>query len=1050
MIEPPAGPGPVLQRRAVLGGIAGMGLGAAPLHAQPSLDGRGIKPVGEAPAGVRSSPLQAPVLMPGTAMHVGPVRAVAVSADGTLIATGSADRSVRLWSAATGESLLRMHLPLGEGSVGVVDALALSPDNRRLFVSGEDWAAPAGSSRGMIYVFDLVVGRLTGLMAWPAGFGSRLRTLAVSAGGRQVAIAAGNNGLIVRDAEGPAFRLRYSEAPSPTISTSAVGYSTDGRLLATAASNGRLRLFEVDTDGGVREVATRALPGGGQPNSLAFSDDGTRLAIGYVDRPQVLVIPVRPGPAPVTLSAPAGTSNGNLAAVAWGMGEDGKPWLFAGGTVVDRAGQNLMLAWRDGRAGAPLALPVSRDSVTVIVAHPGGGAAFGSSDPRWGWVSTSKDGKSLRQVQAQDTERLDFRGVPGRAWGVDPTGAVIEFRGAGDRTAVLRFDLRELTLTRGAGRRADMMRPRAVQGAPPPRALGLVGAAQMRSADAAPELGQTLIGTDDYLVLADMAGRQAARREIATAAWAVAIARGRKVAVVAHGDGTIRWYALEPDQLLAELGGLFVASDEQRWVAWRADGSFAHSPGGGEKLVGFLQNGRFEPGKVSEGGMTGRWLDIDQLYRRLYDPDQVRRMLDPGTAGASGGAAKGEIETLNLPSLEIRGLCAAEDRSAQTRGVRVVSALTGTAPAEDAASLPADEAVCRRFDPAAMHTDEAVVLPPGTAAMRVQLSVDTQGNASQVAAFVNEQNVGRSVVRTAASRGSGPVPMEQYVPLFPGENRVEFRAYVAGKQDFTRAPTILRVSVGAAPTARAAQARPVLRALVVGVDDYRGTIHPLKFARADAASFAAAIERRAAREYAQPAVATLFDKEATLDAVTARLATIATEARPMDAVVIYFAGHGVVGTEDRSYSFLTADVADANAALRGGQGMGSERLARGLAEIRAERIFVFLDTCYAGAFDPRTIGYLNHDTGRYVLAASTRLEEALDGYDGKNGLFAHAVKEGLDGKAALPGRSVDAFDVGRFVTGRVEELATEKSWQQRAVFQAAGKITAFPLVAPAG
>ena len=166
------------------------------------------------------------------------------------------------------------------------------------------------------------------------------------------------------------------------------------------------------------------------------------------------------------------------------------------------------------------------------------------------------------------------------------------------------------------------------------------------------------------------------------------------------------------------------------------------------------------------------------------------------------------------------------------------------------------------------------------------------------------------------------IQVEQYVPLFPGENRVEFRAYMTGRQDFTRAPSILRVRVdAAAPSLQSSSppalpVRPTLRALVVGIDDYRGTIHPLKYARADAGSFAAAIERRGAREYGQPAVATLFDREATADAVTAKLARIATEALPMDAVVIYFAGHGVVGTDDLSYAFLTADVSDADALLR--------------------------------------------------------------------------------------------------------------------------------------
>ncbi len=1041
----------------MLGGIGAIGLGpflAQSGHAQSGLDRRGIAPVG-APA-VRASPSQAPVLMPGTAMHVGPIRAVAVSTDGTLIATGSADRSVRLWSASTGEALLRLHLPLGEGAIGVVDAIAFSPDNRRLFVSGLDWSSLPGGSRGMVYVFEPGTGRLTGLMAWPADFGSRLRTLAVSPSGAQVAIAAGNNGLIVRDTEAPGFGLRFSEPPNPAVATSAVGWSPDGRLLATASGNGRLRLLAVDNDGAVKDVSSRVLTGGGQPNSLAFSADGERLAIGYVDRPQVQVVPVRPGAAVVTLPAPAGASSGNLAAVAWARAENGQAWLFAAGTVVDKAGRNLMLGWRDGRPGTPAALPVSWDSVTQIVAHPAAGVAFGSSDPRWGWVVPGADNRSLRLVQAQDTERLDLRGVASRDWGIDQAGAVIEFRGAGAQAAPLRFDLNELTLTRVAGRRADLSRPRAVSGAPPPPGLGLPHGAVLRASDPASDPGQTLFGADDYLVLADKAGHAVARREIATAAWGVAVARGRKVAVAAHGDGTIRWYALDPDRMLTELGGLFVAADEQRWIAWRADGRFAHSPGGGAKLVGFLQNGQFQPGQVHEGGLTGRWLDIDQLYRRLYDPDQVRRMLDPAAA-----AAPAEIQTLRLPSINVRSLCVAAERPAETRGIRVVEALTGADEAAAApATMPAAEGgMCRSIDASTLHADEAIVLPPGTTAMRVALSLDASDTPTQVAAFVNEQNVGRSLVRPDArpveSRGIRPiVAVEQHVPLFPGENRVEFRAYVAGRQDFARAPTILRIRVDPAgpatqaPSVPAAPARPTLRALVVGIDDYRGTVHRLKFARADAGSFAAAIERRVAREYGQPAVVTLFDREATADAVTARLAAIATEAQPKDAVVIYFAGHGVVGADDHSYAFLTADVTDATAALRGGQGMGAERLARGLAEIRAERIFIFLDTCYAGAFDPRTIGYLNHDTGRYVLAASTRLEEALDGFDGINGLFAHAVKEALDGRVANPGRSIDAFDLGRYVTGRVEELALEKSWQQRAVFQAAGRITAFPLVAP--
>ena len=358
--------------------------------------------------------------MLGTDMHVGPVRAVAVSSDGTLIATGSTDKSIRLWKAATGEELLRLYLPLGEGSIGVVDALAFSPDFKHLYVAGIDWASSPDSPDGAVYVFDLTTGKLTGLMAWAPGFGSRFQTMAVAPSGGQIALAGQSKGLLIRDTLASGFARRYSDPPSMTVTIAAVAYSPDGRTLATAASNGRLRLMEVAADGEVKEVANRPLPGGGRPNSIAFSPGGDRVAIGYSDRPAILVVPLRPGAAPVTLSAPAGSSRGNLAAVTWSRDPDGQVWLFAAGTVVNAAGQNLLLGWQDGRPGAGDALAVSLDSVTNLVPHPSGGVIFGTSDPRWGHVAPERGGRALRLVVSQHTQRMDFRGIAGRDWGVDP------------------------------------------------------------------------------------------------------------------------------------------------------------------------------------------------------------------------------------------------------------------------------------------------------------------------------------------------------------------------------------------------------------------------------------------------------------------------------------------------------------------------------------------------------------------------------------------------------------------------------------------------------
>ena len=580
-----------------------------------------------------------------------------------------------------------------------------------------------------------------------------------------------------------------------------------------------------------------------------------------------------------------------------------------------------------------------------------------------------------------------------------------------------------------------------------PPGLGFQPGSPLRSTDHGAANGATLFGGDDYLVLSGLGAQPPVRREIATTAWGIAMSGNGKVAVAAHGDGTVRWYTLDPNRPLTELGGLFVTADGQRWVAWRTDGRFAHSAEGGAKLVGFLQNGTFQPGQFSQGGMTGQWLGIDQLYGRLYDPDQVRRML--GTGPAEMSPSRAEIDKLELPSINVGAICAAEDWSPATRGIRVGKELSGDSQAaQPTPPTSADPNACHRIDQAAVKVDDAIALPNGTRAIKAQLSLKATQPSMQIAAFVNGQNVGQIPVRVDDVRGIGPILVEQHVPLFPGENQIEFRAYGADSRSFSRAPSILRINVQPAPeapNAPNAPAKPAMHVLVAGINQYQGTIPKLGFARGDADTFRTSMQTRAARQYTLPPMVPLYDSDATLEAVTNQLAQIAVAAKPEDAVVIYLSGHGVVGTDDHAYSFVTADVTDANAVLRGGLGLTAGKLSQALAEVRAERIFIFLDTCHAGGFDPRAIGYLNQETGRYVLAASTKLEEAQDSYDGINGVFAYAVKQSLEGGASSAGGSIDAIDVGRYVTSKVEEMAHTHSWQQRAVFQAAGQITAFPM-----
>ena len=183
--------------------------------------------------------------------HTGAIWAVAMSADGTLLAFGGDDGKVRLWDTAA--QALRATLI---GHAGRVKSLAMSADGSLVASAGDD---------GKVLLWDAINGDLRNTL--PSNDGEN-RLVAMSADANLIGFRSGRH-IQIWDATTGDLRLIRSGDLAPL---NALAISGDGRLVA-AASGMTIRLWDART-GALRKILT------GHRDwvlELAMSANGTAL-----------------------------------------------------------------------------------------------------------------------------------------------------------------------------------------------------------------------------------------------------------------------------------------------------------------------------------------------------------------------------------------------------------------------------------------------------------------------------------------------------------------------------------------------------------------------------------------------------------------------------------------------------------------------------------------------------------------------------------------------------------------------------------------------------
>ncbi len=958
-----------------------------------------------------AEPPTTPFLRIDPGFHTQVVNRIALDRDARIVVSVSDDKTARVWSAIDGALLSTVRVPIADGEEGALYAVAVSPDAKTLLLAGS--TGFAWDRAFAVYLYDLEKQRFRGRLP---GFPAPINHLAFSPDGARFAVALGGKAG-VRFYDATNGKLIAQDADYQDRATW-IGFAKDGAAAATSF-DGQVRLYD---PAGAR-VAARALGGVGKPYSLAFSPGGDALVVGFLDQPRVEVLK-RSDLSPIKSLRADGA--GGLGAVAWGV--DGT--VSAAGSLRGAGGGTVIRRWAAGGQGASTDWSGAGDTIAQIAVGPGGGLFVASADPAL--IRLDPSGKT---IFAKRSPGMDFREVGERRLSLSADGLSLDVQGVA-RGPVLRVDwaarsIAPVQSATPARAPASGIEVTDWRNRPDPKIAGrrvaLDGEELARSVAATADRRFAVLGTDYALRVLRPDASEAGQARLPAAAWGVAVSGDGRSVVAALGDGTLRWFGLSADGKLSERLALYLTADAKRWIAWTSDGFFDHADVGGKELVGYQLN-RLK-------GQAPDWFSFAQVYRLFYAPDLVAQRL----RGAGGGEAQARLrdigdlrqrlEKTGPPRIELVSLCWREATQEKCSDLSNAPVTRGVAPEVSFQIVKAEDAADVR-------------LPAGVPSAEIRYKLIEQGlEAGPVDGFLNSRNVGRATRSRSADGLQSLV-----IPVDSGRSQLELRAYDKAGQAYSRSRAISIAAPVEAPQINTGPRKPKLFIVSAGVNAYAKAIGPLDFAVPDAKAFAAAVVEGSRTLFGSVEVIELYDEKASAKAVLAALDKVGAAAKPEDTVLIYLSGHGVVMPDTRRYYFVTQNVANVNAITS--DAFSETMLVAGMAGIRAKNGMVFLDTCHAGAFSLDSASQLAHESGRYVLAAASSLEEALDSYDNKNGVFATAVLRGLRGGGTRGSEKVvNNFDLGFFVTPQVKQMAEEKNHRQSARFKiAAEDAQPFPIV----
>jgi WD40 repeat protein len=874
------------------------------------------------------------------------VNAVCYSPNGRVIASASRDGTVKLWNIDKGE-LLRTF----SGHAGEVVAVRFSPDGR--FVA-------SGSSDGAIIIWDAESGREERALQGHEGV---VRTLAFSPNG--AALASGSTMDV-------AIRIWDTRSGRQIRSFGAAGvdslsYSPDGRRIASGSMDNAIRVWEAETGAELLTLEGHS----SWVRAVAYSPDGRHIAMGSTDR-TIHVWEAGDGREILTLAGHTATVRSIM------YSPDGKH-------IVSGAADGSVRVW-DAAKGWALQILRGHSSVVRAVAYDPTGRFIlsGSSDTSikvWDagtgaelWTFAEHGGEVNALAYSPDGLNIASGSSDGTitVWNAGG-GAPRTFRGHAAAVVSVAYNGSGERLVSGS---ADgTLKLWDVESGQELRTIPGYSTHIKSGLAYSPNGVYVAAAMDDYSVaLFDPeSGTQLQRlRGHANEVYDIACSPDGQRLVSASLDGTTRiWDTATGQELVQSIG---FADGE--WISITPDGYYAASVLGDRYF------------NIRIGGVVYGL----ELYRPgFYNPHVVHSRLQ----------GRRLPNYRSLGNIRVSGVPPALVIAGPAEG-----SLLGGSTAELLASAADKNFPLQSFK---IHVNDRLIGP--------DLMAGLAGTGLKVAAT----GIG---VTEKLQEATFYLPLETEA----GTNRIEvavFNGHSVGSAAVT-VETPLNLPGG--------QPLPRLKILAIGASRYdEPKIDHLAFAVFDARDIVNAFKDQEGKLYGTVTSLLIATGEAqppTKNNIARELSAFFQDLGSRDTALLFLAGHGA-NDDDGNYYFLPSDIRlNEDGGIPYQDALSVEAIAEAL-DVPGRKV-LFVDTSHtvgisAANIRPVDVTRLAMDLKplRPLLFSSSRGDGlSAESVEYKSGLFSHAIKEGFSGKADSDGdRVITMKELGEYVSGRVSELS---------------------------